>query len=171
MQAVAVGTWAYQTSFQILEGNQAGLFGISQNQNTGMWHNKHLCNINIKKKIIDRSFRAVATDSRSKSLHRSDGNERLDSIFASHSGHASLGDGWHICLRLRILVIIIVWYYLFPLMSILPLSDCKQNLDFQKIHHSIRALKHNKKRQSSLFVQNYDLESELSLYYFVVSSV
>ena len=59
-------------------------------------------------------------------------------------------------------------------MSILPLSDCKQNLDFQKIHHSVRALKHNKQRQSngpSLFVQNYDLESELSLYYFVVSSV
>lgn len=45
MQAVAVGTWAYQTSFQILEGNQVGLFGISQNQNTGMWHNKHLCNV------------------------------------------------------------------------------------------------------------------------------
>ncbi len=37
MQAVAVGSWAYQTSFQILEGNQDGLFGVSQNQNTGTY--------------------------------------------------------------------------------------------------------------------------------------
>ncbi|KZS09080.1 putative Fibulin-1/sw [Daphnia magna] len=35
MQAVAVGSWSYHTSFEILEGNDAGLFGIAQNQNTG----------------------------------------------------------------------------------------------------------------------------------------
>lgn len=36
MQAVAIGSWTYQTSFQIIDGNQAGLFGISKNQNTGI---------------------------------------------------------------------------------------------------------------------------------------
>lgn len=35
MQAVAVGSWTYHTSFQIIDGNQAGLFGISKQQNTG----------------------------------------------------------------------------------------------------------------------------------------
>lgn len=36
MQAVAVGGgWSYDTSFDILSGNQAGLFALSQRQNTG----------------------------------------------------------------------------------------------------------------------------------------
>lgn len=41
MQAVAVGSWSYHTSFEILEGNDAGLFGIAQNQNTGRCRKKY----------------------------------------------------------------------------------------------------------------------------------
>lgn len=41
MQAVAVGSWSYHTSFEILEGNEAGLFGIAQNQNTGRCREKY----------------------------------------------------------------------------------------------------------------------------------
>ena len=36
MQAVAVsGDWSYRTSFEIVSGDAAGIFGLSQQQNTG----------------------------------------------------------------------------------------------------------------------------------------
>lgn len=35
MQAVTVGSWAYQTTFEIVGGNEAGIFDVSQQQHTG----------------------------------------------------------------------------------------------------------------------------------------
>jgi len=36
MQAVSVsGGWTYSISFDIIEGNKFGIFGVSQQQNTG----------------------------------------------------------------------------------------------------------------------------------------
>lgn len=36
MQAVSIsGGWTYSISFDIIEGNKFGIFGVSQQQNTG----------------------------------------------------------------------------------------------------------------------------------------